>query len=121
MKINYWKNRLLVAFLLTFASLADMARLAVGDGFLGIIRIFLILGVAFIIQDTFRWARIVLIIITSTYYMLWFTRAIIDNKTRLEHEVIDTIFVPAATPLYVSLFLIGILSYLFLRNYDLSK
>jgi len=118
----YW-NRILIVVILTFASVADLAApLITGDGFLAIIKIFMMLGIAFALQSAFKWIRILLLVVGGGALVLNLAVFVLRIDSQWWYSFfVYKIAVSAALPLYVSLLIISLLGYLFLRHYDMSK
>jgi hypothetical protein len=117
------RNKVLIIFLLTFSSVVDVVVLFMkGNGSLGMFQIFVVWGLVFILQDAFKWFRVILfnvcgIIAIYQFVRLLITIDILNVKYFLERQI----FVSSVIPLYIAISLIGLLTFLFLRNYDISR
>lgn len=112
-----WKGRLLIIFIIAFASLADfVAPLVLGKGFLGIVKVFLILGIAFLLSASFRWVRLVL----TAFLLLSFSLRVWQKLSEQLswNDLYPIFFAPSLFPFYASLFFIGVLVWLFFKRYD---
>src|SRR5690606_21113887 len=112
-------NKVLVIFIITFVSIVDILALIITKThFFGIYKVFLILGVLFILQDYFRWFKIIFgaVIAISSLISLFIWVVNIDAYNVFE-LILNKVFVPAAIPLYFSISFILILWCIFLNNF----
>jgi hypothetical protein len=116
-------NRLIIIFILAFASIADVVVvLTLGEGFLYMINVFLVLFFVFALQDAFKWFRIIVIIYLAARVVLWLVPLVAGFDLLYARQFIENqILHPALMPLYFSMLLIAVFSYRFVRSYDIFK
>ncbi len=123
-KQHHFRDKILILLLLTFSCAIDSIVLPIiqDQSSLGIINIFLVLGVLFILQHRFKWFRrtfFYLIVFSFIYKTI--TTIVNFNESEVKYFLDKPLFVPSVIPLYISFSLIGMFVYYFLRNYDISR
>lgn len=113
-------GRSLVVFILAFATLVDLIcpLLTRHHGFLGIGKSFFVLGMLFILQYNSRVVRIVLLSLFFLVTSFWIVQLLANPYHGL---LANRLFPPSVVPLYISLAMISISSWVFLRRYDISR
>ena len=114
---SLFRSRLLIAFILFFASVADLVVLiTIGRGFLSIINVFLFWGALFVLQETFKWFRFAMVGVIGAYGAYLFLVMLISVNASNIINFFQRTFVAATAPLYVALIVIGFFTFRFLRD-----
>jgi hypothetical protein len=117
------RNKVLIIFLLTFSSVVDIVVLIMKDnGSLGMFQIFVVWGLVFILQDAFKWFRVIVFNVCGIIAIYQLVRLLITiDILNLKYFIEQQIFVSSVVPLYTAISLIGLLTFFFIRNYDISR
>lgn len=120
---SLYRNRLIILLILTFASVADLMVLFIaGKGFFGIYKFFILYGLVFILQETFKIFRTLVIFMLSAVAFLGVIRLLVAvNLHDLQNFFLNKILVPAAVPLYVAIGCILVFSGIFLHRYKVFR
>ncbi len=113
--INF-KAKLLLSLLLLFAGVMDLllGQLLLNTN-IGMAPILLALAFVFILQDLFSWIRYSLLAIMACMVLYW-VWSFISNVFTILEIIFTAMIQPATIPLFVSLALIGMLTFLFLKT-----
>ena len=118
-----YRNRIFILLIITFASVADlMVLFLTSKGFFSIYKLFLMYAVVFILQETFKFFRAVMLFLLAAALFLGLLKLLAAvNLHSLQDFFLNKILVPAAMPLYLSMGCITVLAYLFLRRYKVFR
>lgn len=111
-----FKTKFLLSVLLVFSGIMDVL---LGELILhrsiGLAPILLVLAFLFILQDRFQWVRTGFLILIGALvlYRLW---EILLNSFTILENMYRAFTQPAVIPLFISLLLIGLLSFLFFKT-----